>query len=661
MAIKKLIQEEIKITADTKGAKESTKALQGVQGIAKSLAGYLVSVATKIKNMTDQTDKLVTNQKLLNTVFGSSAKEMQSYANNLSKMVGLNESGVYKQTVLFGQVANSLGLANDQAVQYSKNLTALSAKLATVYNIDFEQAAKSLVDAAKGESSTLTTLTGIVIKNQSLQNTLTSIGLDKQASSLNAAEQAMVQYIAIAKQMLNANGAVESSVNSVAWQKQMLSQQVTRLATAFGQMLYPILQKILPILNAILIVVTNIITAIAKLLGYNGELGNNLSNNSEEMSNFGASIEGAAKSAKKSLRGFDKLNNITTPTTGGAGGGVDMSIDPSIQSAFDSMQQKLDNIKNKAHEISEEIMKWLGFTQDANGEWKLTDVTLGNVLITSGLLLGAFTKIYNVVKLIKAANLGNLFSGLANLGGLTGAIGKIGFGVSAWAGGAATFAEALKSYILPALGTVGKILGVIGSVSYGIVSTLIGIRNIKLGDSFNGVLDIVQGIAAATTGILAALVAVVGGWIPAIIAGVIWISAEIIQHWDKIKEILSKVGEWFNKNVIEPIKNFFKPIADWIYNNVIKPVVDFFKPIIDAIDEVRQKVISNTIEIVSGIAEFYTPEEMVGKQICILANLAPRKIKGIESQGMILSAEDFDGKLVVTTTQKEVAPGSEVK
>ncbi len=65
--------------------------------------------------------------------------------------------------------------------------------------------------------------------------------------------------------------------------------------------------------------------------------------------------------------------------------------------------------------------------------------------------------------------------------------------------------------------------------------------------------------------------------------------------------------------------------------------------------------------IVSGIAKHYAPEELVGKQVCFIANLAPRKIKGIESQGMILSAEDFDGKLVVTTTQKEVAPGSEVK
>ena len=69
----------------------------------------------------------------------------------------------------------------------------------------------------------------------------------------------------------------------------------------------------------------------------------------------------------------------------------------------------------------------------------------------------------------------------------------------------------------------------------------------------------------------------------------------------------------------------------------------------------------NDRTIVSGIAKFYHPEDLIGKDVCFIANLAPRKLMGIESQGMILSAENFDGNLSVTTTQREVKPGSEVK
>ena len=65
--------------------------------------------------------------------------------------------------------------------------------------------------------------------------------------------------------------------------------------------------------------------------------------------------------------------------------------------------------------------------------------------------------------------------------------------------------------------------------------------------------------------------------------------------------------------------------------------------------------------ILSGIAQHYRPEDLVGKNVCFIANLAPRKIKGIESQGMILSAERPDGSLVVIQSLPEVEPGSEVK
>lgn len=64
--------------------------------------------------------------------------------------------------------------------------------------------------------------------------------------------------------------------------------------------------------------------------------------------------------------------------------------------------------------------------------------------------------------------------------------------------------------------------------------------------------------------------------------------------------------------------------------------------------------------IVSGIAKFYAPEDLIGKDVCFIANLAPRKLMGIESQGMILSAEDFDGFLSVTTIEHPVKPGSQV-
>ena len=65
--------------------------------------------------------------------------------------------------------------------------------------------------------------------------------------------------------------------------------------------------------------------------------------------------------------------------------------------------------------------------------------------------------------------------------------------------------------------------------------------------------------------------------------------------------------------------------------------------------------------ILSGIQAWYNPEDLIGKQVLFIANLAPRVMKGIESQGMILSAENFDGSISVTTVEHPVKPGSQVK
>lgn len=110
----------------------------------------------------------------------------------------------------------------------------------------------------------------------------------------------------------------------------------------------------------------------------------------------------------------------------------------------------------------------------------------------------------------------------------------------------------------------------------------------------------------------------------------------------------------------------------------IKPNVDFsdFEKLdirvghIKACEKVKKanKLLKFTIDdgsgtdrtIVSGIAKFYEPEELIGKSVCFIANLAPRTLMGIESQGMILSAENFDGDLSVTTVLRDVKPGSQV-
>jgi methionine--tRNA ligase beta chain len=93
-------------------------------------------------------------------------------------------------------------------------------------------------------------------------------------------------------------------------------------------------------------------------------------------------------------------------------------------------------------------------------------------------------------------------------------------------------------------------------------------------------------------------------------------------------------------------------VAKIIEAEKIEKSEKLLKLIVDLGDERRQ--------LVAGIAKYYKPEDLIGKEIVVVANLEPKKLMGIESQGMLLAA-NADGKPVILIPEKEVPPGTKVK
>ena len=151
---------------------------------------------------------------------------------------------------------------------------------------------------------------------------------------------------------------------------------------------------------------------------------------------------------------------------------------------------------------------------------------------------------------------------------------------------------------------------------------------------------------------------------------------EIKAQIEKLKSGLVKTQETSNKNQeTKKMENKSDPDSYRDVNPKSEIVYDDFAKLdlrvgtVTACEKVEKadKLLKLTIDlgietrtIVSGIALHYKPEEMVGKQVVVVTNLAPRKMKGIESQGMILTAEDKDGKLRLLKPEETVSPGSSV-
>lgn len=397
------------------------KASENAKNATKSIKNYklnLMKLVSTIKTVTDLTDSYVTSQRTLNKLFGEGTEKMNKLTNSLSRMTGISKTSLSVAEANFGQMATSLGMSSEMAQDFSEKLTVLTSKLAIMKNLGFTETANAIQKSMKGTvSTTLASISGITITAKSLQQVLDNLGIDAQVSQLNSANLAILKYIAISKQMIASDKEMSSVVNDVAWQKRMLTNQIKEVANAFGNLLYPILKTILPVLNAILMVVANIINVFAGLLSalFGIKKQDSVQQATQGFVDFGNAIEEASNKAKKSLRGFDKLNNITTPTpTTSVGGGA--GIDPRLFEAMTGLDQQMLEIRNRATEIADSIMEWLGFSKDINGEWEFSKVTLGTII---GAIVGAGGLLLGVKKVY------DFISGIANFIGLIGGAGGV--------------------------------------------------------------------------------------------------------------------------------------------------------------------------------------------------------------------------------------------
>ena len=81
-------------------------------------------------------------------------------------------------------------------------------------------------------------------------------------------------------------------------------------------------------------------------------------------------------------------------------------------------------------------------------------------------------------------------------------------------------------------------------------------------------------------------------------------------------------------------------------------------PKADRLYVLKLKIGEEERQVVSGIKEYYSPEDLVGKKVVVVANLKPVKLRGIESKGMILAAEDSEGNLTLVSTLEDIASGA---
>ena len=562
----------------TAGIDKVSKAMSNLKSITLLTTKNVINLFKTLSKITDYSDEYTTSLRLLKSTLGDAEGEASKFISRLSDMSGISTATLNKQTAKFVQLGESLSFSNEQAEKFSENLSILSTKLSMLYNTDYQTMANALQKAVQGSQVTLKSKTGIAINDVSLQATLNANAIDREVSSLNDAEKAIVRYATILRQVTGDTSVYQNAVNSLAWQKQMLSNQIKKLAAAVGQVLTPVMTQLYIVLNAIVMVITEIVKMIGQLIGVSVNLDTSVASTADSYDNLGASIGKASNAAKKSLRGFDKLNNITTPSAGGGAGGAGLGIDNSVLDLLKNVDENFLNIRNKATEIRDKILEWFGLGENKNlDEFKrkleivaqiVEGLITGLIMIKAQLSLiqglgiwliidGARKSIQDIVNFINDKSWTNFSHILKDISEIL-----VGTG----------FLVGITSN----LGIILAVIAQIVSMGSGIIEWISAVIKFLKDPTWENYTDTIR---AGIKGM---------GLIGDII---LWVIDTFLGGWKNITKKLKSVKNLIDKNVINPIKTFFKPLYEWFKDNVIEPIEKIFSKMWEEIKEPLEPLI----------------------------------------------------------------------
>lgn len=495
---------------------EATKELKNLNSESKNLqknlhslgdeikyafnSSVIIGFARLLKNVTNtminagkaQTE-YIENLHLLQVAYGETNSSGEKLVKSMADLSGLDISQLTKSLGKYRQLSNALEIASDSANILSENLLKMQNDIASLYNLDTADVSKKLMSALTGETEAIKIL-GADITTTALQQKAYNLGIQDSVTNMSQAEKTILRYLIVQDQLASSQGDFANTINSVANQTKIWNAQLDILGRQLGSIFNAILKPMLPILNGILMAINTIIGTLLGLLG----IKTNVSSISDDFLTLGTNISNAGKAGKeanKSLRGFDKLNVIKTPTsssTGGAGG-IGGGVNSKLLAQLKEYNDMLAETNNKATKIRDKILGWFGFTKDANGEFKFSGKLIDKIKLG---VLGvgvAFSFIYPVYKVLK--NVFGLFKG-KKLKETGQELGKIGESTNIIKDG---FSDMLKSF-----GKATEIIAILGGLALVIkeITKLIDTfakSGLKVSDVFKLVASVLGSVAVAFT------------------------------------------------------------------------------------------------------------------------------------------------------------------
>lgn len=242
------------------------------------------------------------------------------------KNLGLDPDKVLQYQAQYAQMADSIGMTEEAALNTSKALTMLGTDWASLRNIEFDQAWEKFASALAGQSRAVRAL-GIDITQATLQEYAYKYGLTGAISEMNQATKAQLRLLAILDQSKVAFGDLANTIQSPSNQLRVLKQNFSSLARIIGNIFLPVVAKVLPYVNGVVIALQRLFQWVGSLLGIkltniNTSVGgmsdsvSDLIDSTEDEDNALGNANKTAEKLKNTILGFDELNVLNDPDAG---------------------------------------------------------------------------------------------------------------------------------------------------------------------------------------------------------------------------------------------------------------------------------------------------------------------------------------------------------
>ncbi len=314
--------------------------------IGKLLAGAFAigAIVNFGKQCVDLGSDLSEVQNVVDVTFGDMSEDVNQFAKTAITSLGLSETSAKKYTSTMGAMLKSMGLTTNQALDMSKNITSLSADMASFYNLDADEAFAKIRSGISGETEPLKQL-GINMSVANMQAYAMAQGISKAYNKMTQQEQALLRYNYLLSVTADAQGDFARTSDSWANQTRILSEQFNALKAEIGQGLIAVFTPVVKALNVLinkLRVAAGYFRSFMELVfgkqsasGGAGmasvtesteSIADSASGASDAVEGVGDAAKSAGKKAKGALASFDELNQLAKASDSGSGSGGSGSI-----------------------------------------------------------------------------------------------------------------------------------------------------------------------------------------------------------------------------------------------------------------------------------------------------------------------------------------------